>query len=74
MQIIKEIEKTLRALLDSEPIDAASIMILALNSPHKLEQGLPILLKYIKNVLQAPEETKYRRIKTSNKIYLVRLI
>ena len=67
----EKIEEYLRELLETEPTDATSLMILSLNSAQKLELGLPILIKYINNILSSPNEPKYRRIKTSNKIFLV---
>jgi hypothetical protein len=69
--MIQEVEKYLRQMLDEEPVESSIIMIWSLNSQLKIDQALPILLKYLNNIISSPEEAKFRRIRTSNKVFMV---
>lgn len=70
--MIEAVETYLRGMLNEEPAEASIIMFWSLNSQEKIDQALPILLKYLSNIVSSPEEAKYRRIRTSNKIFKVR--
>jgi hypothetical protein len=69
--MIQEVERYLREMLLEEPVEASIIMIWSLNSNDKVELALPILLKYLSNITSSPDEAKFRRIKTTNKTFMV---
>ncbi|KAI6171412.1 UBX domain-containing protein 6 [Aphelenchoides bicaudatus] len=71
--MIHEVEKYLRGMLQEEPIEASIIMIWSLNSQEKIDQAVPILLKYLTNITNSPNEAKYRRIRTTNKTFLEKI-
>ncbi|KAI6226365.1 UBX domain-containing protein 6 [Aphelenchoides fujianensis] len=68
-QLVAEIESFLRETAAAEPVEAAVLMIHSLNKGAQIEQGVPILVKYVTNIVNSPNESKFRRIKTSNKIF-----
>jgi UBX domain-containing protein 6 len=65
------IETYLRAQLDEEPMDAAVLMLYSLNPPSKLESAIQTLIKYLNNIVADPQEIKYRKIRMSNKVFVV---
>jgi UBX domain-containing protein 6 len=67
--MIKAVEDYLYGMLKEEPAEASIIMIWSLNSQEKIDQAVPILLKYVNNIITSPDEAKYRRIRTSNKVF-----
>ncbi|CAF0984355.1 unnamed protein product [Rotaria sordida] len=68
----QEIENTLRLQLDSEPIVAATLLFLTCNQKdqEKLNASKEIICKYFDNIITNPDEEKYRRIRSQNKVYL----
>ncbi|KAI6216071.1 hypothetical protein M3Y94_00460200 [Aphelenchoides besseyi] len=69
-ELIAELEKFLQETLSSEPVEASILMIWSLNKGAEREVGISILSKYINNILNAPTDLKFRRIKTSNKNFV----
>lgn len=72
--MIQEVEKYLREMLLEEPIEASIIMIWSLNNQEKVDLALPILLKYLNNITSSPDQAKFRRIKTTNKTFVVSFV
>lgn len=59
-------------LKTDDAIVASSIMIHSLNGydAEKRQNGVEILGKYLQNIIQSPDEEKFRRIKTSNRVFV----
>lgn len=72
-QISDTIEAFLTAQLDEEPVVAAALLILSLNSAAAKAAGIPALAKYVQNILEHPDEPKFRRIKLANKAFQERV-
>uniref|UniRef100_A0A915HKD7 UBX domain-containing protein n=1 Tax=Romanomermis culicivorax TaxID=13658 RepID=A0A915HKD7_ROMCU len=67
------VETFLRENLETQDaIVASSIMIHSLNGydVEKRQNGIEILSKYLQNIIQSPDEEKFRRIKTSNRVFV----
>lgn len=63
-------ESFLREQLQEEPIVASSVMVHSLNPiRERRQEAIDILSKYLDNLIAHPEEAKYRKIRTSNKIF-----
>ncbi|VDD88276.1 unnamed protein product [Enterobius vermicularis] len=62
----KKVEDFLRLQLDDDALVASSLMIFSLNG-EKRQIASETLQKYVQNLIEHPEETKYRRIRMSNK-------
>ncbi|CAD5218829.1 unnamed protein product [Bursaphelenchus okinawaensis] len=69
-EMIDAVEQFLTAHLSEEPIEAAIIMFWSLNQKEKIDIALPIIHKYISNILLNPDEPKFRKIKTTNKVFI----
>lgn len=69
--MIKAVEEYLREMLNEEPTEASIIMIWSLNGQEKIDQAVTVLLKYLNNIISSPDEAKFRRIRTSNKVFKV---
>lgn len=71
-QLQEQIEQTLRAQIDSEPIVAFTLLFLTCNQKdkEKLEVGKEIICKYMENIIANPNEEKFRRIRLQNKVYI----
>lgn len=65
------IETFLREQLNGEGVDASILMINSLNSVAKSEAAISIIKKYITNIVEHPDDYKYRRIRLSNKVFSV---
>lgn len=71
-QLERQIEETLRLQLDSEPMVAATLLLLTCNQKEqeKLAACKEIICRYFDNIIANPDEDKYRRIRLQNKVYL----
>lgn len=61
------VEAYLRSRLGDDAVVASSLMIFTLNDPEKRSVASETLQKCIKNIIEKPEEPKYRRIRINNK-------
>lgn len=65
------IEDFLRGQLVDEGVDASILMIYTLNTSSNAEIAVQTIQKYVKNILDNPDEIKFRRIKMLNKVFTV---
>ncbi|KAI1706788.1 PUB domain-containing protein [Ditylenchus destructor] len=68
-QLCEAIETYLRAQIDEEPLDAAVLLLYSLNPQSRLDPAIQVMQKYLNNILSNPEEEKFRKIRTSNKVF-----
>ncbi|KAH7729323.1 UBX domain-containing protein 1 [Aphelenchoides avenae] len=68
-EMIEQVEQYLRSQLNDEGVEAAVIMIYSLNSAAKYEAAVDTMKKYLQNIVDNPEEPKFRRIRLSNKVF-----
>ncbi len=69
---MEAIEAFLVAQMSEEPIDASIIMIHSLNGRNAREAAISTLTTILGNILKEPDNSKYRRIRTTNKVFTVR--
>ena len=75
----KEIDKLIKEFLyqqlnDEEAGLTACLVIHTVNKPlEKVQKCVETLFRYLDNVVQNPEEEKYQKIRTQNKIYQERV-
>lgn len=67
----EKVERFLRTQLADDPLVASTLMIFSLNGPDKRENASEIIQKYLTNLIENPDENKYRRIRMNNKIFQV---
>lgn len=67
----EQIESTLLAQWDSEPLVAAVLLFLTFNQKDldKLNAGKEIICKYFANIIANPTEEKYQRIRLQNAVF-----
>lgn len=66
----EQVEYFLREQLSEDPVVASSVMIHSLNPMRDRRQdAVDILSKYLDNLIVNAGEPKYRRIRTSNKVF-----
>lgn len=53
-------------LKDSDPILASILAIKSLNSPKEADQCIAIIIKYLRNLIQFPDNDKYKSIRMGN--------
>ncbi|VDK86058.1 unnamed protein product [Litomosoides sigmodontis] len=63
----------LRTQLSDDPVVASTLMIFSLNGPDKRRDASEIIQKYLRNLIENPNESKYRRIRINNKIFRERV-
>lgn len=66
-----KVENFLRTQLADDPVVASTLMIFSLNGPYKRQNASEILQKYLRNLIEYPDESKYHRIRVNNKIFQV---
>ena len=71
VQITESIEVALRSHYEEDPLDASIHMIYTLNKEPLRKLGLETLQKYLTNLMDNPNDQKYRRIRTTNKVFMV---
>lgn len=64
-----KIKKFLYEQLETERGLTACLIILNCNTKEKSSQCIETLTKYIENIIQHPDEEKYRKIRRSNRIF-----
>uniref|UniRef100_A0A8R1XWX7 UBX domain-containing protein n=1 Tax=Onchocerca volvulus TaxID=6282 RepID=A0A8R1XWX7_ONCVO len=69
----EKVERFLRTQLADDPLVASTLMIFSLNGPDKRENASEIIQKYLTNLIENPDENKYRRIRMNNKIFQERV-
>ncbi|EGD73571.1 hypothetical protein PTSG_12287 [Salpingoeca rosetta] len=78
--LVRERDKTdhlrreLTQRLTEMPVPMAAKMVWTLNSREKRELAVKTICAYINNVLQHPDEPKYRRINKENKAFQARIL
>lgn len=75
----KEIQARIRQFLydklEEEPGLTACLLIHTCNSPReKVQTGVDVLCKYLNNIVDHPNEDKYRRIKLTNRVFEERVL
>lgn len=68
----ENVEAFLRSQLDCDAVVASSLMIFSLNG-EKSQVTSETLQKYLQNLIEHPEDPKYRRIRMSNKAFQERV-
>ena len=70
-ELQEQIENTLLAQWDSEPLVADTLLFLTFNQKdlEKLNAGKEIMCKYFANIIANPNEEKYQRIRLQNPVY-----
>lgn len=69
----EQIEIFLRSQLDGDSVVVSTLMIFSLNN-EKRQMASETLQKYVQNLIEHPEEPKYRRIRMSNKAFQERIL
>ncbi|KAL3981755.1 PUB domain family protein [Acanthocheilonema viteae] len=69
----KRVEHFLRTQLADDPLVASTLMIFSLNGPQKMQNASETIQKYLKNLIENPDESKYHRIRINNKIFQERV-
>ncbi|CAG9537791.1 unnamed protein product [Cercopithifilaria johnstoni] len=69
----KKVENFLRTQLADDPLVASTLMIFSLNGPDKRNNASETIQKYLRNLIENPEEGKYHRIRINNKIFQERV-
>ncbi|KAK6109962.1 PUB domain family protein [Brugia pahangi] len=69
----KKVEIFLRTQLADDPLVASTLMIFSLNGPDKRQNASETIQKYLKNLIESPDESKYHRIRINNKIFQERV-
>lgn len=70
----ENVESFLRSQLGSDGLVAATLMIFSLNSADRREVASETLQKYIQNLIEKPDEPKFRRIRLNNKAFQERVM
>lgn len=70
----KNVEAFLRSELDGEGIVASVLMLFSLNGAEKRRIASETLQKYIRNLIDNPDEPKFRRIRIANKAFQERVL
>ncbi|VDN90208.1 unnamed protein product [Brugia pahangi] len=73
LQMRKKVEIFLRTQLADDPLVASTLMIFSLNGPDKRQNASETIQKYLKNLIESPDESKYHRIRINNKIFQERV-
>lgn len=67
----EKVENFLRTQLADDPLVASTLMIFSLNGPDKRQNASETIQKYLRNLIENPDESKYHRIRMNNKIFQV---
>lgn len=71
LQMREKVGSFLRTQLSDDPVVASTLMIFSLNGPDKKRDASEVIQKYLRNLIENPNESKYRRIRINNKIFRV---
>ncbi|KAM3726868.1 UBX domain-containing protein [Dirofilaria immitis] len=69
----EKVEKFLRTQLADDPLVASTLMIFSLNGPDKRQNASETIQKYLRNLIENPDENKYHRIRVNNKVFQERI-
>ncbi|EFO24996.2 hypothetical protein LOAG_03490 [Loa loa] len=69
----EKVESFLRTQLADDPLVASTLMIFSLNGPDKKRITSETIQKYLRNLIENPDESRYRRIRVNNKIFQERV-
>ena len=71
----KKIQEFLKEQYAADPTIASAVMLATFNKDsEKLDLGRETLLKYMNNIIEHPEEEKYRKIRVQNKAFQDRVL
>ncbi|GAU96529.1 hypothetical protein RvY_07960 [Ramazzottius varieornatus] len=71
----KRIQEFLKEQYAVDPTIASAVMLATFNKDtEKLDMGRETLLKYLNNIIEHPEEEKYRKIRVGNKAFQERVL
>ncbi|VDM96300.1 unnamed protein product [Thelazia callipaeda] len=73
-EVLRKVEEFLRSRMDQDPMTASSLMIFTLNSYEKIQICSATIQKYLQNLIECPDEAKYRRIRLNNKAFQERVL
>ncbi|VDK33811.1 unnamed protein product, partial [Anisakis simplex] len=65
----QNVEEFLRSQMHEDSVVASTLMLFSLNATDKRQTACETLQKYIQNVLEHPDEAKFRRIRLANKAF-----
>jgi len=73
--VYEHIEECLVTQLDLEPLKTTCIMIHAMNKdPELLNTGVNTLVRYVENLINNPEDEKFKKIRVQNKAFQTRIV
>lgn len=73
--VYEHIEQCLVTQLDLEPLKTTCIMIHAMNKdPELLNTGVNTLVRYVENLINNPEDEKFKKIRVQNKAFQARIV
>ena len=65
---LNKIQDYIMVVQESDPLLAAILAVKSLNTKHKADECLSIITRYLRNIIQHPENEKYRHIRCLNPI------
>lgn len=71
LQMREKVENFLRTQLADDPLVASTLIIFSLNGLEKRQSASETIQKYLRNLIENPDETKFHRIRVNNKIFQV---
>ncbi|CAF0856830.1 unnamed protein product [Didymodactylos carnosus] len=75
-ELESKIEETLKLQLASEPLISCILLFLTSNKKNieQLQNAKDIILKYYDNIINNPDEEKYRKIRLKNKVFQEKIL
>ncbi|VDM26811.1 unnamed protein product [Toxocara canis] len=70
----QNVEAFLRSQMDEDSIVASALMLFSLNGSEKRKVATETLQKYIQNIIENPDQPKFRRIRLANKAFQERVL
>ncbi|VDP05441.1 unnamed protein product [Soboliphyme baturini] len=68
-EMIHVVEEYLQNCFHEDPLVTSTVMIYSLNTKERRDAGVSVLLKYLENIIDHPEDETYCRIRMSNKVF-----
>ncbi|XP_040273684.1 UBX domain-containing protein 6 [Bufo bufo] len=74
-EIESHLKKSIEMLTEADPISASIMKIYTFNKHQdKVKLGVETMARYLKNIIENPNEEKYKKIKLSNKVFQEKVI
>ncbi|UYV78075.1 UBXN6 [Cordylochernes scorpioides] len=72
-QIIEQLAEYLYSQMSEDPVTASVLLLLSCNDVSRVRQGVETLSRCLNNILDNPEEEKYRKLRVLNRTFQERL-